>query len=335
MANSWNNRWPWRPLPDGQNPNRQSSYGQNPFGLPIAPQPSAPTAATGSARRRVPMRVEEIPVDIRDLPNLTHKDFALMPKDVVSALIGSSPENLGPDMVTYQRNEAIKTYGYKPGTDGPAPYTFDHGGLGHEQALVTNAFGNLGPVVMAGDDPRQDRRGRADWADVENDSYDSISEKSGDEQEPDDEVGSDYVADMTFDGESLSIVGGPTFHAVSGRSGYTSPEHQGLKDTGPIPEGFYLAAIEQFQVRDDSLGEYAKWVVGRGRWRGGAHAWGNSRVWLEPLPGTDTYGRDNFSIHGGAVPGSAGCIDLTSDMDAFAEYFLERDEDLVLEVDYE
>ena len=40
---------------------------------------------------------------------------------------------------------------------------------------------------------------------------------------------------------------------------------------------------------------------------------------MNPDADTETFGRDNFSIHGGLLPGSAGCIDLTSEMDDFAE----------------
>ncbi len=36
---------------------------------------------------------------------------------------------------------------------------------------------------------------------------------------------------------------------------------------------------------------------------------------------TNTYGRDNFSIHGGTEPGSAGCIDMTGQIDKFTQWF--------------
>ena len=51
-----------------------------------------------------------------------------------------------------------------------------------------------------------------------------------------------------------------------------------------------------------------------GKWSGSEYLWGNSRVWLEPSKETNTYGRDDFSIHGGWVPGSAGCVDITSNI---------------------
>ena len=38
--------------------------------------------------------------------------------------------------------------------------------------------------------------------------------------------------------------------------------------------------------------------------------WGDWRVKLEPNADTNTLGRDNFFLHGGSKPGSAGCIDI-------------------------
>lgn len=64
-------------------------------------------------------------------------------------------------------------------------------------------------------------------------------------------------------------------------------------------------------------------------------AWGRYRFWLKPDVGTQTFGRDNFSIHGESTPGSAGCIDLTSEMDDFADLMraLEQGE-VSVQVDY-
>ena len=49
---------------------------------------------------------------------------------------------------------------------------------------------------------------------------------------------------------------------------------------------------------------------------------------------TNTYGRDDFSIHGGVAFGSAGCIDLTSDMDNFVALFDYIGNDLIIKVEY-
>jgi hypothetical protein len=50
-------------------------------------------------------------------------------------------------------------------------------------------------------------------------------------------------------------------------------------------------------------------------------SWGNYRAPIYPLPGTNTYGRGGFYVHGGTFPGSHGCIDLTSDMDDFGKFY--------------
>jgi RHS repeat-associated protein len=121
----------------------------------------------------------------------------------------------------------------------------------------------------------------------------------------------------TFDGATLKLFqqDGSTksFTAVSGEvssAGKTQPALQGVKDVGPLPEGEYSLDPSQIQIistKDLLLG-----LVGRGAWPGGKASWGEQRAWLAPAPGTDTKGRSGFSIHGGARPGSAGCIDLCS-----------------------
>ena len=145
-----------------------------------------------------------------------------------------------------------------------------------------------------------------------------------------------------FDGKKFTLYenGKPimSWDAVSGKDGYRSPEYQNLKDTGPIPEGTYVARQSELQRMS-----YTDWIIGwtrllsedlGGKWPGSEYSWGNSRVWLEPSKETNTYGRDDFSIHGGAEPGSAGCIDLTSDMDNFVALFDYIGNDLIIKVEY-
>jgi hypothetical protein len=60
-----------------------------------------------------------------------------------------------------------------------------------------------------------------------------------------------------------------------------------------------------------------------------------ARFWLTPKAGTEAFGRDGFSIHGGTAPGSAGCIDLTDEMDEFADLMQAIGQnDVAVEVDY-
>ena len=141
-----------------------------------------------------------------------------------------------------------------------------------------------------------------------------------------------------FDGKTLVVYDAgekvAEFAGVSGKPGYQSPQYQNKKDTGPIPAGTYVARKKGFQNRDD-YGPIKKYTS----WPGGEHGWGKHRVWLEPSKETDTYGRGGFSIHGGEEPGSAGCIDpgcidLTSEMPAFADWFKKNGKDLIIKVKY-
>lgn len=136
-----------------------------------------------------------------------------------------------------------------------------------------------------------------------------------------------------FDGKTLAVYNAgekvAEFAGVSGKPGYQSSQYQNKKDTGPIPAGTYVARKKDFQNRDD-YGPIKKYTS----WPGGEHGWGKHRVWLEPSKETDTYGRGGFSIHGGEEPGSAGCIDLTSEMPAFADWFKKNGKDLIIKVKY-
>ncbi|MEZ5601109.1 MAG: DUF2778 domain-containing protein [Candidatus Competibacteraceae bacterium] len=75
---------------------------------------------------------------------------------------------------------------------------------------------------------------------------------------------------------------------------------------GPIPQGIYW-------IRPDELDD--NWLNCRLSDRF-ANAWGRYRISIHPFT-TETFGRGGFFIHGGATPGSAGCIDLTNHMDRF------------------
>ena len=139
-----------------------------------------------------------------------------------------------------------------------------------------------------------------------------------------------------FDGKTLSIYENNkpimSWDAVSGAKGYQSPEYQSVKDKGTIPEGTYVARQSELQhlsIKNAIIG-----LADRGKWPGSSYSWGNSRVWLDPSKETNTYGRDDFSIHGGWVPGSAGCIDLTSNMDNFVALFDYMGNDLIIKVEY-
>jgi hypothetical protein len=115
------------------------------------------------------------------------------------------------------------------------------------------------------------------------------------------------------------------YKAVSGRplkdgSFDYSKERQAIKNQGPIPEGEYHINPQEIQyTADRSTYDKFKGIFGGGTFKGGTVTWGIGRVWIYPQQVTvKGIIRDNFSIHGGAEPGSAGCIDLTSnDKDFF------------------
>lgn len=89
------------------------------------------------------------------------------------------------------------------------------------------------------------------------------------------------------------------------------------------------------RYEDTSAWDRIKGLGGGGKWPGGTTARGHYRVWLEPDANTQTFGRDNFSIHGGLFPGSAGCIDLTGEMDDFADLMKALGQDEIdVRVDY-
>lgn len=119
---------------------------------------------------------------------------------------------------------------------------------------------------------------------------------------------------FTFDGRFLRGTGvrySVVFPAVSGkmingRFDY-SAQNQQVRDRGPIPEGEHW--IQPSEVQENA------WY----RFRNSQAAWGDFWLTIHPYPETNTYGRGGFFIHGGRVPGSAGCIDLSGHIRKFVE----------------
>ena len=117
----------------------------------------------------------------------------------------------------------------------------------------------------------------------------------------------------------------------------TQPNKQNEKG-GPIPAGWYTADPNIVQKWSD-LSITNKFVSSlpavegfkHGAWPGGTFAWGEFRVPLFPL---SVGSRGNFFIHGGSRPGSAGCIDLTKNMNAFVQAFIKYNQILPLHVKY-
>ncbi len=142
---------------------------------------------------------------------------------------------------------------------------------------------------------------------------------------------------LKFDGRYLRLHDGDKivkeWPAVSGKENFGSPLNQDKPNYGPIPEGTYDIKQKRYQEigNESVLHRFT-------RWPGGTRSWGSSRVWADPTPETVanglTFGRKDMAIHGGDSPGSAGCIDLTHQMDDFAKTFRGLGRDLRLYVDY-
>jgi hypothetical protein len=142
---------------------------------------------------------------------------------------------------------------------------------------------------------------------------------------------------LIFNGNSLKYtIGGNVVRewpAVSGRSGTQTKEYQYEKDKGPIPEGDWTLGERQ-DIKSISTIDRFLSSIGRGPWRGLESSWGNHRIWLHPNNNTETKGRTGFSIHGGDNPGSAGCIDLTGNMDDFYDFLKYKSNKIPVKVDY-
>lgn len=117
-----------------------------------------------------------------------------------------------------------------------------------------------------------------------------------------------------------------------------SLENQKKGNVGPIPEGLYFINKNEIQKRSDQ--PFYKQVAnnfGFGSFPGGDQSWGNNRWWIKPDVGTETYGRGGFTLHGGEIWGSRGCIDLAKGLDGFTKNFMKNQNGtgkVYLKVDY-
>jgi RHS repeat-associated protein len=111
---------------------------------------------------------------------------------------------------------------------------------------------------------------------------------------------------INFDSSTGTVAVDPE---VRGRSPYNMPATSGrpncgcdasAKDEGPIPTGSYTLNVDQL-TNPGWFGDVLR------NFRGD---WGDWRAPLTPNAGTNTFGRSGFFVHGGSLPGSAGCIDI-------------------------
>lgn len=141
---------------------------------------------------------------------------------------------------------------------------------------------------------------------------------------------------LEFDGSKLRLMRGDkeikSWNGVSGQNGYQSPIYQDKKDVGPLPEGYY--DVQQNDYREMDALDVLLGEVGMGKFPGSFSSWGTKRISLTPSSGNEMYGRGGFTIHGGSVPGSRGCIDLTNENEDFMKTFRGLGKDLRLKVKY-
>lgn len=116
---------------------------------------------------------------------------------------------------------------------------------------------------------------------------------------------------LRFNGRFLTMVGpqARAYVAVSGSPTDTggfdySPARQRENGKVPIPPG-------QYWIRPSRMGTN-HWYNLASR-----AAWGNLRITIHVMPGTNTFGRGGFFVHGGTHAGSAGCINLRGRMEDF------------------
>jgi len=155
---------------------------------------------------------------------------------------------------------------------------------------------------------------------------------------------------LVFDGNFMSMSNGNSplkrWGAIAGITPWNTgrnvnkntTEFQTHKGEGPLPEGNYV--IGKIQTRDqkvdnDIISRIKRAIHTSGNnsdgedlstdWQKGTTqsqmAWGNHRIAIQPSKGTNTFGRGGFYVHGGAVRGSHGCIDLTTNMGDFTKHY--------------
>lgn len=154
----------------------------------------------------------------------------------------------------------------------------------------------------------------------------------------------DYYA--LFDGYNFKIFYKnnvlKTWAAVSGRGKTATdsrrticqnPEYQSCALVGPIPSGEYYINQNDIEYWENiKIGNYntntKKFNIGLTTigvpYKRPDHSkvWGDARVLLNLFEQTNLYGRKpDMYIHGGDYAGSAGCIDLTNNIMAFANWF--------------
>lgn len=133
------------------------------------------------------------------------------------------------------------------------------------------------------------------------------------------------IADMAFDGQSLTWSGAGKFKATSGGTGYQYPKYKCYREKGPIPEGLYKVFCADLGVaKDDGSGfcnlspAWGVQTIPRGRAAGECEPywelWGRNRARLEPADAKTRIAcspaRGGFYLHDSTKGFSHGCIEV-------------------------
>ena len=142
---------------------------------------------------------------------------------------------------------------------------------------------------------------------------------------------------LLFDGKSLNwLQNGQTiksWSAMSGNENYQSAKYMNLADNGPIPAGNWILKKGSGQSYNPNNKTWLDTLKIR-NWNNYPASWGTSRIPIQPLEGTNTFGRHSMYIHGGNDFGSKGCIDLAGGNDDFYKNFINYNGDMNLLVKY-
>lgn len=131
---------------------------------------------------------------------------------------------------------------------------------------------------------------------------------------------------MTFDGKKVVLKDERgdivcECEATSGRSGVSDTS---VKDAGPIPEGEYTIKPEEVSP----VSGFRKLL------RSLTGDWGSYRVPLHPSSSTNMFDRSGVMMHGGQIPGSAGCIDVGSCESKIFPIIQQQKDPIRVKVDY-
>ena len=147
------------------------------------------------------------------------------------------------------------------------------------------------------------------------------------------------AATLQFDGQNLTWQqnGRPvkSWPAMSGKPYAQGKEFTSYADEGPIPEGNWM--LKQNTGEHYNPGEWRtfdEFISGTGVWKLQPNSWGNQRIPIQPQQETNTFGRHSMYVHGGTIPGSSGCIDLTGNMENFYNDFQNYNGDIPLTIQY-